>query len=132
MAGKRHTLLTILLTLILIYNLRSTSNKSSSTPVLEFVSSSIWKDITLQPAFRDRPIVECLKEINYKGKEQYDISKYLLLKAVSSIARTINPDEVIITLVCPECAILSSDAISAYYTGLDKRNILRSRWERER
>lgn len=108
-----NTLSTVFLALLLLPKLRKTSAAVSPTPVLEFVSSSIYKEITLPPAFVRTPIQTCSTETDYfpnfpafqkswKGKEQYDISKYALQCAVKKIAELVQPREVIVTSCCPQ------------------------------
>lgn len=131
-----NTLSTVFLVLLLLPKLRKTSGVVSSTPVLEFVGSSIYEDVTLPPAFVRTPIQTCSKTVianklgerrvmsrwnwesrkirwkkeglapediyTYKGKEQYDISKYALQCAAKKIAEVVDPHEVIVTSCCPQ------------------------------
>lgn len=110
-----NTLSTVFLALLLLPKLRKTSAAVSPTPVLEFVSSSIYKEITLPPAYVRTPIQTCSTETDFfpkftaiqklksrKGKEQYDISKYALQCAVKKIAELVKPREVIVTSCCPQ------------------------------
>ncbi|TID18581.1 short-chain dehydrogenase [Venturia nashicola] len=133
-----NTLSTVYLALLLLPKLRETSATVNPAPVLEFVGCSVYKDITLPPAFVRTPIQTCSKNelanktgnerdeslsiwkenkmvrrlkkeglklediYTYKGKEQYDISKYALQCAVRKIAEFVGPHEVVVISCCPQ------------------------------
>jgi NAD(P)-dependent dehydrogenase (short-subunit alcohol dehydrogenase family) len=92
---------TTLLALLLLPKIRASKSITSSTPILEFVSSSMYKTSTIPPAFQSTPLASYSKLENFAGQDQYAISKFLLQCSIKSISQLVSPEEVIVTSVCP-------------------------------
>jgi NAD(P)-dependent dehydrogenase (short-subunit alcohol dehydrogenase family) len=96
-----NTLSTTLLALLLLPKLCASKSLTSSTPVLEFVSSSMYNRCTIPPAFQSIPLTSYSKSENFAGQDQYAVSKFLLQCGIKSISKLVSPEEVIVTSVCP-------------------------------
>jgi len=71
-----NTISTALLALLILPKLRASKSHTSSTPVLEFVSSSMYKNRTIPPAFQSNPLTSYSKPENFAGQDQYAVSNF--------------------------------------------------------
>jgi NAD(P)-dependent dehydrogenase (short-subunit alcohol dehydrogenase family) len=99
-----NSLSTTLLALLLLPKLKSHKEIYKQAPVLEFVSSGFYRNVTIPTEFENAPMEAYNQPQNFVGQKQYARSKFFLQCAIKSIdklaGRPEDPD-VIVTSVCP-------------------------------
>jgi NAD(P)-dependent dehydrogenase (short-subunit alcohol dehydrogenase family) len=100
-----NVLSTTLLALMLLQKLRA-SKTPEWTPVLEIVSSGLYRRVEIPNSFANAPLEAYNKPENFKRQNQYNVSKFFVQCVVKHIAKMTQPDEaskpeVIVPSVCP-------------------------------
>lgn len=122
-----NTLSTTLLALLLLPKLKEMREKLNSRPVLEFVTSDLYRNVVMpgesdpEPDgmelyyFSDTPMQSYNTEIGFKGREQYARSKFFLQCAIKQIARLAGKPAVIHAIViCVSPGVCSTELGRAY------------------
>lgn len=97
-----NVLSTTLLGILLLPKLKQ-SNRGTTIPVLEFVSSGLHASAQVDDDIRNSPSVlaEYNKPERFSAQRQYEHTKLLLMFAMNKLAEATPSNQVIVTSVCP-------------------------------